>query len=174
MSPLVIIAIIVIVVVAILNNLQGSGDAKKSRYNKAAPDYKYTQKDTVMSVAEASFYKRLETVVDGKYYIFPQVHLSSLMLNKTYGKYNKLGFQRIQRRSVDYVLCDKETMAPVYAVELDDSTHDCAKRQTRDSMVENMLAEIDLPLIRFRNVSKVSDADIEKKFADAASNNMLK
>ena len=59
-------------------------------------------------------------------------------------------------------------MRPIYAVELDDSTHDSAKRQSRGSAVEAMLAQVNLPLVRFRNVSQITDDQIIQKF-EAAS-----
>ena len=58
-------------------------------------------------------------------------------------------------------------MKPIYAVELDDSTHDTAKRKARDSMVEGMLRDINLPLVRFRNVGKMTDDQIAQKFEEA-------
>lgn len=130
--------------------------------------YFYSRKNDIMTNAEWRFFERLNAVAAGKYHVFPQIHLSSLLKNETKGKYYKLAFQRINRRSVDFVLCDIGTHKPVYAVELDDWSHDSAKRQARDGVVEEMLGQVGLPLVRFRNVEKMSDEDITNKFREAS------
>lgn len=79
-----------------------------------------------------------------------------------------MAFQRINRTSVDYVLCDKTTLEPVYAVELDDRTHDTGKRRARDTGVEQMLGSVGIPLVRFRNAESMTDDQIAEAFQKAA------
>lgn len=122
--------------------------------------YYYSRKDSVMTPIESRFFNRLVNIAGHKYHVFPQIHLSSLLKNETWGKYHKLAFQRINRRSVDFVLCDKQTMKTVYAIELDDSTHNNPKRRARDQIVEEMLAEGGVPLVRLRHPNKLSDTEI--------------
>jgi very-short-patch-repair endonuclease len=120
-----------------------------------------------MTNPEVLLYRRLSNIVKDRYVIFPQIHLSSLAVNKTYGKYHKLGFQRINRRSVDYVLADPETLRAVYAVELDDSTHDTEKGRSIDALKTDVLSQIGMPLVRLRNINSMSDEDIIELFKDA-------
>jgi len=61
-------------------------------------------------------------------------------------------------------------MQPVYAVELDDATHDIPKRQMRDKGVERMLLKANLPLVRFRDVKNMTNNQITQKFEYAATN----
>lgn len=124
------------------------------------PPYKYVRKTYIMTKTEASFYKRLQRAVNGKYIVFPQIHLSSLASNVTPGKYHKAGFQRINRRSVDYILADINTLQAVYAIELDDKTHDTQKGRAVDALKEEILKQIQIPLVRFRNVQNMTDEDI--------------
>lgn len=164
-----IVALVVLILIASVINRIIEAKNVSSPSKKVKAQYLYSRKSALMTAAEASFYRRLETVASDRYYIFPQIHLSALLINQTKGRYWKAAFQRINRTSVDYVLCDKQTMTAVYAVELDDSTHDTAKRKARDAGVEQMLASVGLPLIRFRGVSHMTDDDIAKKFEEAAS-----
>lgn len=129
--------------------------------------YTYSRKKQFITNPEKEFYKILEEVAGDKYYIFPQIHLSSLFKNETVGRYHKLAFQIINRRSVDYVLCDKTTLEPIYTVELDDSTHDTAKAIMRDKSVNRLFADSNLPLIRFKDYRSLSKEEIAKKFFDA-------
>ena len=55
----------------------------------------------------------------------------------------------------------------MYAVELDDYTHDSADRKERDSEVERIFSEANLPLVRFRDYKKLSDKDIIETFQNA-------
>lgn len=127
----------------------------------------YTPKGHLMTPSETEFFRTLAKVADGKYYVFPQVHLSALFTNKTVGRYYRAAFNSINGRSVDYVLCDKTTLLPVYAVELDDWTHGSAKRQKRDEEVNTMFKDAKIPLVRFGSYKNLTEDDIVQKFADA-------
>lgn len=56
----------------------------------------------------------------------------------------------------------------MYAVELDDRSHDSNIRQKRDEEVERIFKAIDLPLIRFRGYKNLSIDDISQRFYDAS------
>jgi very-short-patch-repair endonuclease len=157
-----ILIIIVIIVLALFITAQRNKSARQ-RQSLVSP-YHYSRKETIMTSAEIAFYRRLETIAGDRYYIFPQIHLTALASSHATGQYYKSGYQRINRRSVDYVLCDKASMKPVYAIELDDRTHDSPKRQARDTIVDEILREINLPLIRFRNVGQLTDDQIIERF----------
>jgi very-short-patch-repair endonuclease len=51
-----------------------------------------------------------------------------------------------------------------YVVELDDWSHDTAKRRSRDMGVEEMLKSAGIKLVRFRDVANMSDEDIINVF----------
>lgn len=162
--------ILVIIVVVVVVNLISKVELKKqeSRHEKITP-YVYTRRDSIATPAEQEFFHRLAEVTQGKYLVLPQIHLSSLAVNKTVGKYHKAGFQRINRRSVDYILADRQTLAPVYAVELDDSSHNTVKARAVDSLKEEILNQIGIPLVRFRNVHHLTNEQIVEKFKETAN-----
>lgn len=171
MEYLISFVVIVIIFIIIVSAMIKGGSAVKPAVESIkteASTYVYARKGAVMTAAEAAFYHRLLSVAGDRYYVFPQIHLSALLTNQTKGRYWKAAFQRINRTSVDYVLCDKQTMRAVYAVELDDSTHDTAKRRASDAGVEKMFADVDLPLVRFRDAASVTDDAIAERFYLAA------
>ena len=141
--------------------------SKNRTPERISPQYKYSRKKEFITASEKDFFKILEEAAGDRYYIFPQIHLSALFKNETVGRYHKLAFQIINRKSVDYVLCDKVTLEPAYAVELDDSTHDTADRIKRDENVNRLFALSSLPLVRFRNYRNLTAEDIAQKFIDA-------
>lgn len=160
---------VVIVIIAIFVSRVSMRGVERTEVNTST--YLYSRKDAIMTDAEAKFFHRLQNISEGKYYVFPQIHLSSLLKNETKGKYWKAAFQRINRTSVDYVLAHKETLQVAYAVELDDWSHDNEKRHRRDSSVAAMLGSVNIPLVRFRNVTSMSDDDIMNVFRDAKKDN---
>lgn len=160
--PLVIISLIIAFIwfISRWNN-------NKQLHTGSIQRYFYGRKDSVMTNAEKNFYYKLTSVCQEKYYVFPQIHLSALLYNQTKNKYRKLAFQRINRTSVDFVLARKDTLETIYAIELDDSTHDSTIRQARDRGVDEMLANAHITLVRFRNATNISDDAIINALADA-------
>lgn len=78
----------------------------------------------------------------------------------------KYAFSHINGKSVDYVLCNRTSLEPTYAIELDDDTHDKPNRRERDTEVERIFEAANLPLVRFKN-KDVSEGDIIQALANA-------
>jgi len=97
--------------------------------------YNYKRKDFLMSRAEHEFFDILVDITRDKYYVFPQIHLSTILDNKIVGQNWKGAFRHIDEKSVDYVICDKAYIKPLLAIELDDRTHEQENRKIRDSEV---------------------------------------
>ena len=128
--------------------------------------YSYTAKSLMMTRTESEFFLKLDHVVSECYHVFPQVHLSALLDHKVKGQDWKFAFRHINGKSVDFVLCDKETLRPTYAIELDDLTHEQSDRRKRDLEVERIFEEANLPLVRFKN-KNVSETEIIQALSEA-------
>ncbi len=131
---------------------------------KTKIQYHYNKKSYLMTKRENDFFKRLEQIFGQKFYIFPQVHLDAILDHKVKNQNWKAALNKIQRKSIDYVFYDKQTMMLRFAIELDDSTHDQLNRQKRDQEVEMILKQAGIKLIRFRNIN-LSDQEIVSKIA---------
>jgi hypothetical protein len=57
-------------------------------------------------------------------------------------------FQKIAAMHVDVVLCEKQTMRPVLAIELDDRSHQFFRRRSADSWKAELLRGCRIPLLR--------------------------
>jgi hypothetical protein len=94
--------------------------------------------------SEKDFYAVLEKAcqqVMGSCRVMVQVQLSRLIeveAGLAFGESQKWR-NKIDRKSVDYVVCDAGTLRPRFAVELDGTSHDSPKRKERDSFVERAL-----------------------------------
>lgn len=129
--------------------------------------YNYQAKQYFMTKSESNFFHMLNNVAGDRYFIFPQVHLSAILNEKIRGQNWKAAFKHINGKSVDYILCDKQTLKPVYAVELDDYTHNYSNRQERDQEVERMFQSAGVPLVRFSNYRSLTEDEISKRFFEA-------
>jgi len=163
MSIYVFIALVVIVIIAIWRVRSLATTEKRKVFKNNT--YAYTAKPLLMSVTEAEFFVKLKRLVQDRYYVFPQVHLSALLDHRVKGQDWHYAFRHINGKSVDYVLCDKNTLKPVYAIELDDLSHTKPDRRERDGEVERIFKEAHLPLVRFSN-KDVSNETIIKSLSD--------
>ncbi len=132
--------------------------------------YNYSAKNLIMTKSEAEFFQVLSNVAGDRYFIFPQVHLSAILDEKITGQNWKAAFKHINGKSVDYVLCDRQTLKPVYAVELDDYTHSYKNRQERDQEVERIFQSASIPLVRFSDYKSLAEDEIAKRFFEAKNN----
>jgi hypothetical protein len=60
---------------------------------------------------------------------------------------NQIAFNRISRKRIDFAVCEAETMKVLYAIELDDSSHNRKNRQERDEFVNQAFAAAGLTLL---------------------------
>jgi ribosomal protein S27AE len=128
--------------------------------------FPYRLRDDFLSAAELSFYQVLRTVVGSRMQICPKVGLGDLFFAETGDRPKNRAFtNRIDRKHVDFVLCDPKTMRPLVAVELDDRSHEREDRQQRDVFVEGVFAAAGLPLVRVPVRSAYPPWELEAKLA---------
>lgn len=142
----------------------------KTSINASKKGYKYKRKDFFMSRAEHECYDALIVAVGDKYYVFPQVHLPTLIDNKVVGQNWKGAFSHISQKSVDFVLCDKLYISPKLAIELDDKTHERQDRIDRDGIVERIFKEAGLPLLRLENRGRFNPTELLEKINTVLNN----
>ena len=155
-----------LVIVAIFLLKVGLSNASSKRKVFKDNVYNYSAKNLLMTRTEAEFFIKLDQVVKGRYYVFPQVHLSALLDHQIKGQDWRYAFRHINGKSVDFVLCDRVTLRPTYAIELDDLTHEQADRRKRDIEVERIFKEANLPIVRFKN-KEVSESEIIQALSNA-------
>ncbi len=159
-----IILLLVVFAAILISRLSSHSNNKKKVFKNNI--YHYAAKSSLMSKTEDDFFVKLERVVNERYYVFPQVHLSAILDHRVKGQEWKYAFSHINGKSVDYVLCSRATLKPTYAIELDDYTHDQPNRRERDLEVERIFDAANLPLVRFRN-KDVSESEITQALANA-------
>ena len=127
---------------------------------------KYSSKP-ILTHAESSFLHILEMAVGNQYAIFPQIAVSKLIDVP----YRSLGWNKTSQKSVDFVLVDKKDFSTKLVIELDDLSHNLPDRIERDTLVNKILKNANIPVLRYPNKRQYSQAEILAAIQQALQEN---
>lgn len=123
-------------------------------------------RDDFLSTAEYSFYQVLKSMMGSYFTICPKVSLSDIFYvinpNENNGFYNK-----INRKHVDFLICDTQTIKPRFAIELDDKSHNRQDRIERDDFVNELFETANLPLLRIPVRQTYNTTELGALFSEA-------
>lgn len=155
MNTLLIIGVVIILLVGV-----GIFSLFQKRENEEPDLSVYERKPFLFdTVSEFNLYKILLELFGDKYHIFPQVNYSHLIQpRKSTWEEERRHRSRIDRKSADFVFCDKDRVVPQLIIELDGSVHNFKSKRARDEFVNELTKLVDLPIIHFRTGS------IDKEF----------
>lgn len=123
----------------------------------------YLPVDSLLSLAEYSFYKVLLDSVEPSVTVFSKVRIADVVHVKP-GLSRpdfKSYFLRISQKHFDFVLCDSSSMSIIAVVELDDKSHNTKKGKARDSLVNDVCSSAGLKIHRFKVSSSYSVLDVK-------------
>lgn len=139
----------------------------KSGADKRAVGYPYHLRDYFLSPAELNFYLVLRGIVDGRAALCTKVGLADIFYVRKENDASRwrIYTNKIDRKHVDFLLCDLKTMQPLVGIELDDSSHRRPDREARDEFVDSVFAAAELPLIHIPVRRVYLPAEIEAQLA---------
>ena len=115
---------------------------------------------SVLTKAELEFYNALKHIIDMQNEkICPKVRMIDVLWVKTYVKNKQSFLNKVTRKHFDFVVCDINTLKPLYAIELDDKTHEIEERKERDEFVDKLFEKLNFKVI---HIKWQSQYDIEK------------
>jgi hypothetical protein len=129
----------------------------------------YTTHNTLVSPAERALLGVLDLAAAEHYRVFAKVRVADLLAPRSglpQAERNR-AFNRIQSKHVDFVICDRETLSIVCAVELDDASHRRTRRRQRDEFLASAFEAAGLPLVSIPARSGYSIGDVRSKLASA-------
>lgn len=131
---------------------------KKKGPNEEKLPYLYKKRTYFFTKNELNFYRDLvKETADLNLVLFSKVRLADLIEPKEKGSTWQSQFNRIRSKHVDFVLCDLPSVKPMLVIELDDSSHDRADRQERDSFVDKALAQAEIPIIHTKSSNGIGE-----------------
>jgi hypothetical protein len=159
---------IILIVLALIVIQLLKGSQSKEASSETPEDLPYVLKRYLMSKAERSFLGVLEQVTDSsRYYIFPQVSLNNVVTVEKGTRSFQAFHNKVDRKSVDFVLFDRSGLSPVLAIELDDSSHEREDRQERDAFVDRVLAKAGLPLLHVKAKATYDPKELTVSISEA-------
>jgi hypothetical protein len=150
MSWPVLVVIVLLLLLAIAAKLKQSGSL-----SAALP---YSRKQALFSPAERSFLGVLEQSIGNHYRVFGKVRIADVIeakrgLNRADWQ---RAFNRINAKHFDFVLCDKDELAVVCVIELNDKSHQKRDRQQRDAFVMELCRAVGLPFLQVQTTRAYS------------------
>lgn len=132
-------------IVELLAGSGGEGEATK------APQLPYHLRDNFLTPAEHSFFNSIKPIVGDRALICAKVGLGDVFKVKAEDQSQyRIYTNKIDRKHVDFLLCDHKTMQPLVGIELDDKSHDRPDRRARDEFMDQVFAAAGLPLVHVR------------------------
>lgn len=104
--------------------------------------YPFKKREFLLNIPERKFFEALKEIVPADYDVFPQMQLSNIVdIDNAGSKFWKYR-NRINRKTVDFVIFEKPYYKPVLAIEYDGRTHEYSKRIERDLLVSRILDHV--------------------------------
>ena len=152
------ILVALIVVGVLILEILRSTKPKSNRNNKQPKKYPYKRK-YILTKNEYYFYKKLKAICDkNNLRILVKTRLADIIdvdKNQIAGKEYMNYFGRIQSKHIDYLVCNGDSLYPLVAIELDDSSHNKENRIERDIFVNNAMQAAGIPLIRCKGAGNL-------------------
>ncbi len=122
----------------------------------------YRLREPFMTTTELALFRVLTQMVAGRYLICPKVALNDVFYIVRPNE-NVHFFNKIFRKHVDFLLCDPQSFAPAFGVEI---VKPISKNDTRetDKFMQELFTEAGLPLIHIPSSETYDSSDIVSLF----------
>jgi ssDNA-binding Zn-finger/Zn-ribbon topoisomerase 1 len=128
----------------------------------------YRKLGKLVSPAERSFFGVLTLIVGDDLQTFAKVRVADVLApDKGLDKSNwQRAFNKISAKHFDFVLCNKDDLAVVCAIELDDKSHNTKKGKARDLVVNQACESAGLILVRIKVKSAYTVSEVQESLKE--------
>ena len=130
---------------------------------------RYALSRSVLTPPEQRFYISLLRAVDNQYSILAKVRLGDVVWLVNNPPDRKRHQSRVWCKHVDFLLCERVSLKPRLAIELDDSTHRFPDHAARDQFKNDLFAAVGLRLLRIELQGSYRADDLHDRIAVALS-----
>ena len=133
--------------------------------------FNYTLNDALLTPAERSFYGALKSCTGDQLEVFAKVRLADVFspAKGTNGSERRSAQNKLNQKHLDFLLCRADDLAPVAAIELDDSSHKRAASEKNDGFKNDLFAASPIPLIRVPAKSAYNTSELATIINEAIS-----
>ena len=132
----------------------------KQETDNLTPHYKPR---SFLDSVEGSVYKGLSEVFDANTKVFAKVCLAELVAAPKSDRQYLAHWRRVQRRTIDFLICSATTLKPILAIKLETDLDSKKRRSSGPGVLEEVLDDIGLPLLRLRAQDEYDAEDLVKK-----------
>lgn len=122
----------------------------------------YRLREPFLATTELALFRALNQMVGGRYLICPKVSLNDVFYIVRPNE-NVHFFNKFFRKHVDFLLCDPQTLAPVFGVEI---VRPISKNEARESdkFMDDIFTGAGLPLVHIPSSEEYDPSDIISLF----------
>lgn len=141
------VLIVAAVCLVVLKRLKINSPAR----SKGKDNAKYTSAERLLTPTEAIAFRQLHQRIKGHGYICPKVRIADLISVDAKGDRSafRSAFQKISQKHVDFAVMTLSGEI-LFAVEIDDKSHERNDRKARDLFVDAVFAEAGIALVRIK------------------------
>lgn len=130
------------------------------------PGFPYSVQPGLLTAAELNFFQTLRRVVGDRAVICAKVGLGDVFNIRPEARDQYRSYRnKIDRKHVDFLLCDSTTLSPLVGIELDDRSHQREDRTARDEFVDGVFGAAGLPLVHISVRRTYTAAEIDAEIA---------
>jgi len=111
----------------------------------------YKKKDFLLNIPERKFFEHVQSILPDAYVVFPQIVLSNIVSVDTDRKSFWKRQNKINKKTIDFVIFEKQYLKPVWAIEYDGKTHQRADRIERDNFVNATLTSAHIAILHYKH-----------------------
>lgn len=122
----------------------------------------YRLREPFLATTELALFRALQQMVGARYLICPKVALNDIFYIVRPNE-NVHFFNKFFRKHVDFLLCDPQTLAPAFGIEI---VRPISKNETRESdkFIEELFIDAGLPLVHVPSSQTYDPSDIVSLF----------
>jgi len=130
----------------------------------------FKRKEFLMNIPERRFFEELTKIMSNNYVVFPQVVLSSIV-ETTAPRNEAISWRnKINRKTIDFVIFELPYYKPVIAIEYDGKTHNYSHRIERDEEVKNILDSSNINSFHVKHNNNINFEEIKNKINEILLN----
>ena len=142
------------------------GITTRRRQREAMDRFKYRPRKHLMVGNSKLCFQLLNSLFGQKFYVIPEVALSSLLSHKVGLQDRYAAYRFIDGKSVDFVLCNKRTLRPICAVKLADGIQNDTKAPGSDPHdMEKFFRSAHIPFIYLEKTQHLTEDYIIEEFS---------
>ncbi|MCF6276918.1 MAG: DUF2726 domain-containing protein [Candidatus Magasanikbacteria bacterium] len=123
----------------------------------------FKRKDFLLNIPERQFFERLQSIIPTEYIVFPQIVLSNIVKVSSSRKDFWTYQNKINRKTIDFVIFEKQYLKPIIAIEYNGKTHNRSDRQKRDEFVNRVLELVGIKSLHIKHQKNINFEEVKNK-----------